>query len=175
MREGRSIETHFNSRAGLAFLLILSVAALTATIDRVDLPFLNKRMDTSQAQHTEAKWWMRWRRTNDSSRADAQVARWKAAWLRGAHAVWRQPAKAVNPYDSDMERAAWHAGAKWARENPDRRTNRAPRFAHSRRRASDARLPAVLKRTVAISATSLTLYAISKTLWRTDRAREAKH
>lgn len=89
--------------------------------------------------------------------------------------MWRQPAEATNPYDSDMQRAAWHAGAKWARENPDRRTNRARRFAHPRRRASDASLPAVLKRTVAISATSLTLYAISKTLWRTDRGPEAVH
>src|SRR5919107_3955790 len=127
-------------------------------------------MDT--AQHNLGTWWTRWRRTSNSSRADAQVARWKAAWLRGANAVWKQQKQSPNPYDSEMERAAWHAGAKWARENPDRRTNREPRFAHSRRRASDAKLPAVLKRAVAVSATSLTLYAISKTVWRARRTPE---
>jgi hypothetical protein len=84
--------------------------------------------------------------------------------------VWHQQNKVTNPYGSEMQRAAWHAGAKWARENPDRRTNRPPRFAHSQRRASDAQLPAVLKRAVAVSVTSLTLYAISKTFWRVKRA-----
>jgi hypothetical protein len=153
----------------------LSAPALTATIVLVDSPIVNKTTDAGQVQHTAAKWWTRWRHTSDASRADAHVARWKAAWLRGANAVWRQQPRATNPYESEMERAAWHAGAKWARENPDRRANRAPRFAHPKRRASDAKLPAVLKRAVAISATSLTLYAISKTLLRTNRAREAKH
>jgi hypothetical protein len=83
--------------------------------------------------------------------------------------VWQQQNKATNPFDSEVQRAAWQAGAKWARENPNRRTNGMSRFAHPRRRASDATLPTVLKRAVAVSATTLTLYAISKTLWRTKR------
>jgi len=128
---------------------------------------VKRRMET--VEQSSAKWWIPWRRTSHSSRADAKVALWKAAWLRGANAVWKHEDKSPNPYASEMERAAWHAGAKWARENPDRRTNRTPRFAHSRRRASDAKLPAVLKRTVAVSVTSLTLYAISKTVWRASR------
>jgi hypothetical protein len=128
-------------------------------------------MDT--AQHDAARsWWTRWRLKRDSSRAEAQVARWKAAWLRGANATWQDPNHATNPYDSEMQRAAWNAGAKWAEENRDRRTNRASRFAHPQRRASDATLPYMLKRTVAISATTLTLYAISKTLWRAKGTRE---
>ncbi len=114
------------------------------------------------AQHDSAKWWTRWRLTRDASRAEAQVALWKAAWLRGATAVWQHQNTATSPYDSEMQRAAWHAGAKWAGENPDRRTNRAPRFAHPRRRASDLRLPATIKRAVAVGATSLALYAVSK-------------
>ena len=116
-------------------------------------------MDT--AQHGSAKWWSPWWLRTNSSRAEAQVALWKAAWLRGADTVWYQKGR-TNPYDSEMQRAAWDAGAKWARENPNRRTNRAPRFAHPWRRAGDSKLPAMLKRAVAVSATSLTLYAISK-------------
>ena len=81
--------------------------------------------------------------------------------------MWQGEHKAMNPYDAEMQRAAWNAGAKWARENPDRRTNGAGRFAHSRRRASDAKIPTMLKRAVAVSATTLMLYVISRTLWRT--------
>jgi hypothetical protein len=124
-------------------------------------------MDT--ALHDSAKkWWTRWRLTRNSSRAEAQVALWKAAWLRGANAVWHQHG-ATNPYDSEMPRAAWDAGAKWAGDNPDRRTNRGPRFAHPRRRADDSKLPGMLKRAVAVSATSLTLYAISKAFRKGNR------
>ena len=129
-----------------------------------------ERMDT--AQYDAAKWWTRWRLRRHSSDAEAQVAGWKAAWLRGANAMWQDQNKATNPYDSEMQRAAWNAGAKWARENPDRRTNGAGRFAHPRRRASDAKIPTMLKRAVAVSATTLTLYAISRTLWRTKETRE---
>jgi hypothetical protein len=117
-------------------------------------------MDT--AQRDSAKWWTRWRLMRNASRAEAQVALWKAAWLRGANTVWQHQNVATNPYDSGMQRAAWDAGATWAREHPDRRTNRAPRFAHPRRRAGDSKFPATLKRAVAVSATSLTLYAMSK-------------
>jgi hypothetical protein len=80
--------------------------------------------------------------------------------------MWQHQNKATNPYDSEMQRAAWNAGAKWAGENPNRRTNGAGRFAHPQRRANDTKLPYMLKRAVAVSATTLTLYAISKTLWR---------
>jgi hypothetical protein len=139
--------------------------------DHLDgLAIVDEAMDIAQVQHAASKWWTRWRHTSESSRADAQVARWKAAWLRGANAVWHQQTKAANPDNAEMERAAWHAGARWARENPDRRTYGTTRFAHSRRRASDARISAVVKRAVAVSATSLTLYAISRTLWRVKRA-----
>jgi hypothetical protein len=121
-------------------------------------------MDT--AQHDAARWWTRWRLRKQTSSSEAQVARWKAAWLRGANAAWQHRNQATNPYDSEMQRAAWNAGAKWAEENPNRRTNSAGRFAHPQRRASDAKLPYMLKRAVAVSATTLTLYAISRTLWR---------
>jgi hypothetical protein len=127
-------------------------------------------MDT--AQHDAARWWTRWRLRGHSSRAEAQVARWKAAWLRGANAMWQGQNKATNPYDSEVQRAAWNAGAKWAEENPNRRTNSAGRFAHPQRRASDAKIPTMVKRAVAVSATTLTLYAISRTLWRTKETRE---
>ena len=123
-------------------------------------------------EQSSAKWWIPWRRTRHSSRADAKVALWKAAWLRGANAAWHPQDKATNPYDSEVQRAAWRAGAKWAGENPDRRTNLTRRFAHPQRRASDAKFPTVFKRAVAVTATSLTLYAISKTLWRTKRTPE---
>jgi hypothetical protein len=131
---------------------------------------VDKGMDT--AQHDAARWWTRWRLGSHWSQAEAQVARWKAAWLRGANAMWQDQNNATNPYDSEMQRAAWNAGAKWAGENPNRRTNRAGRFAHPQRRASDGKLPYVLKRAVAVSATTLTLYAISRTLWRTKETRE---
>jgi hypothetical protein len=127
-------------------------------------------MDT--VQHDAARWWTRWRLRRDSSRAEAQVAGWKAAWLRGANAMWHHHDQATNPYHAEMQRAAWNAGAKWAKENPDRRTTGAGRFAHPQRRASDAKLPNMLKRAVAVSATTLTLYAISKTLWRVKATRE---
>jgi len=87
-------------------------------------------------------------------------------------AIWEHQNNATNPYDSETQRAAWNAGARWAEGHPDRRTNRAVRFAHSQRRASDAKLPYMLKRAVAVSATTLTLYAISKTLWRTKATPE---
>lgn len=121
-------------------------------------------MDT--AQHDGPRWWTRWGLRGHSSPAEAHVARWKAAWLRGANATWHDQSKAINPYDSEMQRAAWNAGAKWARENPDRRAPRTGRFAHPQRRASDTKLPSMVKRAVAVSATTLTLYAISRTLWR---------
>ena len=127
--------------------------------ERENRGVVGQRMHT--AQHGPATWLTRWRRMRNSSRAQAQVAHWKAAWLRGADAVWHQQ-KGANPYVSEMQRAAWDAGAKWARENPDRRTNRAPRFAHPRRRAGDSKLPAMLKRAVGVSAATLTLYAMSK-------------
>ena len=127
-------------------------------------------MDT--AQHGATGWWTRWRRRRQSSLAEARVARWKAAWLRGANATWQDPHAATNPYDSDTERAAWNAGARWAGEHPNRRTNHAARFAHPQRRASDAKLPYVLKRAVAVSATTLTLYALSRTLWRANETRD---
>jgi hypothetical protein len=129
--------------------------------------------EASTAQHHSVSWWTRWRLRRSSSSADAQIALWKSAWLRGANAAWEGGSKA-NPYDSEMQRAAWQAGAKWATENPNRRTNRAPRFAHPRRRASDAKLPAVVKRTVAVTAASVTLYAISKTVWKARRTAEDK-
>jgi hypothetical protein len=86
--------------------------------------------------------------------------------------MWQGQNKATNPYDSEVQRAAWNAGAKWAEENPNRRTNSAGRFAHPQRRASDAKIPTMVKRAVAVSATTLTLYAISRTLWRTKETRE---
>jgi hypothetical protein len=124
------------------------------------------------AQHGVARWWTRWRLNWRSSEADAQVSRWKAAWLQGANATWQHQNRATNPYESEMQRAAWSAGARWARENPDRRTNHPGRFAHPQRRASDAKLPSMLKRAVAVSATTLTLYAVSRTLWRTKGTTE---
>jgi hypothetical protein len=117
------------------------------------------------APQDSVKWWTRWRHRTTKSQAEARVAMWKAAWLQGANAVWQQQNGATNPYRSEMQRSAWYAGAKWARENPDRRTNRAPRFAHPRRRADDAKFPATLKRAAAVGATSLTLYAMTRA-WR---------
>ena len=115
---------------------------------------------------------MRWGLRSHSSQAEAQVARWKVAWLRGATAIWQHPNEATNPYDSEMQRAAWNAGANWAGENPDRRTSRETRFAHPQRRASDTKLPYMLKRAVAVGATTLTLYAISRTVWRSKASPE---
>jgi len=65
-----------------------------------------------------------------------------------------------------MERAAWDAGWKWASQNPNRRANRAPRFAHPLRRAADATLAASLKRAAAVGATGVTVYALSRALRR---------
>jgi hypothetical protein len=121
------------------------------------------------ARHDSLKWWARWRHRTNASQPDALVATWKAAWLRGATAVWQRQDTATNPYETGIQRSAWDAGAKWARENPDRRTKRAPRFAHPRRRADDSKLPATLKRAAAVGATGLTLYAITKTLQRWTR------
>ena len=167
--------TIIDRNAAIPLLVTLLRALLYADADTYDhierhCGVEDPGMDT--AQHDSAKWWTRWRLTRNSSGAEAQVALWKAAWLRGANAVWQHQTKATNPYNAEMQRAAWHAGAKWARENPDRRTSSTRRFAHPRRRAADAKLPTMLKRAVAVSATSLTLYAISKTLWRTKPAAE---
>jgi hypothetical protein len=145
-----------------AHLLMLPV--VTRTHDCIQ-NIGGQRMDTAQP-HDSSRWWVRWGLRRHSSQDEAQVARWKAAWLRGATAIWQHPNESTNPYDSEMQRAAWNAGAKWAGENPNRRTNNAGRFAHPRRRASDTKLPYMVKRAVAVGATTLTLYAISRTLWR---------
>jgi hypothetical protein len=111
------------------------------------------------------------------SEPDALVAAWKAAWLAGANAAWtprRRATTPANPHVAGMERAAWDAGWKWASVNPNRRTNRGPRFAHPRRRATDATLSASLKRAAAVGATSVTVYAISKTLRRWSRRERAE-
>jgi hypothetical protein len=162
-RDGAALRAR---RSHVKLLLALFPPTLAHTME-VSSATSDQKMDT--AQHDSAKWWTQWRLTRNSSRADAKVALWKTAWLRGANAVWQHQNKSTNPYDQEMQRAAWQAGARWARENPDRRTNGARRFAHPQRRASDAKLPAIIKRAVAVSATSLTLYAISKTLWRAKR------
>jgi hypothetical protein len=122
------------------------------------------------ATDNRPKWWARWtgRGEPPAPEPDALVAAWKAAWVKGANAAWaHQPA--TNPHQAGMERAAWDAGWKWADQNPDRRTNRAPRFAHPRRRARDTTVTASLKRAAAVSATGVTLYAISKVLRRWSR------
>jgi hypothetical protein len=121
--------------------------------------------------HDSSKWWARWggRRVPPSPQPDALVATWKAAWLEGANAGWAPRLSATNPRAAQMERAAWDAGWKWASQNPNRRANRAPRFAHPRRRATDATLSASLKRAAAVGATGVTLYAISKALRRWSR------
>jgi hypothetical protein len=86
--------------------------------------------------------------------------------LKGASAAWAPPRPAANPYVAEMERAAWDAGWKWASQNPNRRANRAPRFAHPLRRAADATFSASLKRAAAVGATGVTVYALSRALRR---------
>jgi len=128
------------------------------------------------ATHDTSNWWARLTRRREPSvlqQPDAVVATWKAAWLKGAHAAWGSHRPVANPYHTEMERAAWQAGWKWAELNPDRRSNRAPRFAHPRRRAMDSSLTASLKRAAAVGATGVTLYAISKALRRWSRVRES--
>jgi hypothetical protein len=164
----RSLDCMQTSAQRSERLLLALSCAEAGTYDRREknCGVVGLRMHT--AQNEPATWLSRWRRMRSSSRAEAQVALWKAAWLRGATTVWHGNGS-TNPYDSDVQRAAWDAGAKWARDNPDRRTNSAPRFAHPRRRAGDSKLPAMLKRAVAVSATSLTLYAISRAFQKTKR------
>jgi hypothetical protein len=127
------------------------------------------------ATHDPSKWWARLlhRREPPPVQPDAVVATWKAAWVRGANAAWGPHRPVANPYHTEMERAAWQAGWKWAELNPDRRTNRVPRFAHPRRRAMDSSMTASLKRAAAVGATGVTLYAISKALRRWSRPRES--
>jgi hypothetical protein len=126
-------------------------------------------MDT--ATHDSSKWWARWRRRHESPdpEPDALVAAWKAAWLDGANTAWAPDRPATNPHPDGMARAAWDAGWKWAEQHPDRRANRAPRFAHPLRRATDSTLSASVRRAAAVGATGLTLYAISKVLQRWPR------
>lgn len=125
-------------------------------------------MDT--ATHDSSKWWAPWagRRRTTVAEPDALVATWKAVWLEGANAAWAPHRPVTNPHAAGMEQAAWDAGWKWASQNPNRRANRAPRFAHPLRRASDSTFTTSLKRAAAVGATGITLYALTKAFsrWR---------
>ncbi len=117
------------------------------------------------------QWW-RWKSHRDVPALEAEmlVATWKAAWLKGANAAWANTKPLSNPFETERERAAWQAGRKWAEQNPNRRADRAPRFAHPLRRATDATLSASLKRAATVGATGVTVYALSKLLRRWSRA-----
>jgi len=127
-------------------------------------------MDT--ATHNSQRWWPRWGRQRSSQppQPDAFVANWKAAWLEGANAAWASQPSLRNPYHDRMEQAAWDAGWKWARQNPDRRDNRMPLLAHPHRRAGDSALRSSVKRAAAVGATGVTLYAVSRAVRRWLRA-----
>jgi hypothetical protein len=102
-------------------------------------------------------------RTDES---DAFVEMWKREWLSGADAFWATQL-AINPHADDPARAAWQAGADWAKDHPDRRTTRHLRLAHSNRRATDPgrRIP----RGVKIGVFGFGLLAASRWVWRNLR------
>jgi hypothetical protein len=125
----------------------------------------------SVASRLTSGWWKPRRHDTTVADADAHVSRWKDAWLEGATASWSADAVTPilpNPHSAGLEHAAWEAGCKWARENPDRRRSEALRLAHPHRRASDAKLTISLKRAAALGATGVALYAASRALrrWR---------
>jgi hypothetical protein len=117
----------------------------------------NGRVGALAAQSVLA-WPRRWRH----ARQDAQVREWKDAWRAGARARWAGQRIQDNPYNGRSARqSAWLAGWHWAEQQPDRRTNRAMRFAHPLRRSSDTQ--AVLMRRGAVG---LSLFAVVGWLWR---------
>jgi len=123
------------------------------------------------ASHLTSRWWKARRPDTAIADPDRQVTRWKNGWLAGATAAWSSdgaPSDTHNPHPDGYEHAAWDAGFKWARENPDRRREADLRLAHPHRRASDAKLTVTLKRAAALGATGVALYAASRALkrWR---------
>jgi hypothetical protein len=133
--------------------------------NRAPVPIMNV------ALRLTPRWWKSRRHGTTLVDPDAQVSRWKDQWLAGATAAWSGEATPSNPHNAQragLEHAAWQAGFKWARENPDRRHNEDLRLAHPHRRASDARLATSLKRAAALGATGVALYAASRALrrWR---------
>jgi len=115
-----------------------------------------------------SRWWKSRHHDPTVTEPDAHVVRWKNAWLAGATVAWTPGSTRVNPHPTGLERAAWDAGFKWAKENPDRRGNGVVRLAHPHRRASDSKLTSSLKGAAALGATGVALYAVSRALrhWR---------
>ena len=106
---------------------------------------------------------------NPADKSDAFVEMWKTAWLSGADTYWATQS-AANPHAEDPARAAWQAGADWAKSHPDRRKEHHLRLAHPSRRATDPgrRVP----RAVKIGAFGIGLLATSRWVWRKLRPRK---
>jgi hypothetical protein len=124
-------------------------------------------MGVSDRNETAPKWPFKDARLpSRPDESDAFVEMWKSAWLSGADASWAAKL-AINPHADDPARAAWQAGADWAKDHPDRRTTRHLRLAHSNRRATDPgrRIP----RAVKIGVFGVGFLAASRWLWRTLR------
>ena len=105
--------------------------------------------------------YFRWRRPSE----DGRVQTWKGAWIRGANAGWGGRSSAGNPYDAGSLRAnAWLAGWRWSQVQPDRRTAKAVRLAHSYRRHTDP--PVKLIHGASSPAIGLSILAIAGWIWR---------
>ena len=98
-----------------------------------------------------------------ADKSDAFVETWKTVWISGADTYWATQSS-TNPHTEDPARAAWQAGADWAKDHPDRRKKHHLRLAHPNRRATDAgrRVP----RAVKIGAFGIGLLATSRWVWR---------
>jgi len=101
---------------------------------------------------------------------DAFVEMWKKAWLSGVDAAWATKL-AINPHTDDPARAAWQAGADWAKDHPDRRNTHHLRLAHSNRRATDQGRH--IPRAVKVGVFGFGLLAASRWVWRTVRRRKS--
>ena len=121
-------------------------------------------MGASTTKQTTSKWSLRQAAPKPTDDSDAFVQMWKSAWLSGADACWTT-SPLLNPHAEDPARAAWQAGADWAKDHPDRRNKHHLRLAHPNRRATDPerRVP----RAVKIGAVGIGLVAASRWVWRT--------
>jgi|KBSMisStandDraft_5_1062788.scaffolds.fasta_scaffold00876_7 hypothetical protein len=124
-------------------------------------------MGVSDRNQTARKWSFREALLPDrADESDVFVQMWKGAWLSGADAFWATKS-AINPHADDPARAAWQAGADWAKDHPDRRTTRHLRLAHSNRRATDPgrRIPRAFK----LGVFGFGVLAASRWVWRALR------
>jgi hypothetical protein len=81
----------------------------------------------------------KWRRGRTAKRDEVYIQTWKAAWVQGCEARWRERPREEVPHRAGAEHDAWLAGWAWGDTQPDRRdASRPATRAHPNRRSTDA-------------------------------------